>query len=121
RLFEGGELGEQVSFLRTLALLPEPGRFQGVAVSACRTNATEVFEAIACENAYPAAHFPQLNFNQLVMKAVFMEVELRRVVGLSSRVDRELVRMARDFESERRAAGRAVPDDLSLIRMSQSA
>ncbi len=114
-LFEGGEMAEQESLLRTLCALPDAGRFVDVAVSACRTNATSVFEAIACENPYPARYFPALNFNQMVMKAVFMKVALVRVVGLGERVDDELRRMAGDFASERRAAGRPVPEDLALI------
>jgi hypothetical protein len=121
RLFEGGELGEQVSLLRTLPLLPDPARFCEIAISACRTNAVQVFEAIACENPFPAAHFPQLNFNQLVMKAVFMEVALPRIVGLATRIDDELVRMARDFTAERKAAGRVVPADLDLITRASEA
>ena len=44
-------------------LLPDPGHFATMAVDACRTNVRDVFEAIACENRYPAAHFPDANFN----------------------------------------------------------
>jgi hypothetical protein len=71
-----------------------------------------VFEAIACENPYPAAHFPELNFNQMVLKALFTGVALERVIGLDGRVTPELARMANDYASERRAAGRSVPADI---------
>ena len=74
-----------------------------------------IFEAIACENPYPARHFPELNFNQMVLKAAFNGVALARVVGLSSRLNAELARMASDYASERRAAGRSVPADLGLV------
>ncbi len=114
-LFEGGELGEQVSLLRTLAALPEPELFVEVGVSACRTNAVAVFEAISCENSYPAAFFDELSFNQMVMKAVFLQVSLRRVRGLDERNNDELRRMAGDYASERRAASRPIPSDLALI------
>lgn len=117
QLFEGGELGEQVSLLRALGALPQPVRFVELAVSACRTNATAVFEAVACRNAYPALYFPQLNFNQMVMKAVFMDLPLAGIVGLERRKNPELERMARDFAAERRAAGRPVPSDLSLLNL----
>ncbi|HEV8550921.1 MAG TPA: EboA domain-containing protein [Polyangiaceae bacterium] len=113
--FEAGEIGEQESVLRTLSLLPEPGRFVETGVSACRTNAKRVFEAIACDNPFPAAYFPELNFNQMVMKALFMEAPVARIEGLAARRTPELLRMARDYASERRAAQRAVPDDLAII------
>jgi hypothetical protein len=114
-LFESGELGEQVSLLRTLSGLPEAGLFSELGVAACRTNAVAVFEAISCENPYPTVYFDQLSFNQMAMKAVFLEVSLSRVRGLERRNNDELRRMANDYAAERRAAKRVVPSDLSLI------
>lgn len=115
RTYEAGEIGEQESVLRTLPLLPEPARFVETGVTACRTNAKRVFEAIACDNPFPAAYFPELNFNQMVMKAVFVEAPVARIEGLAARRTPELLRMATDYASERRAAGRPVPDDLALV------
>lgn len=115
QLFEAGELGEQVSILRVLAALPEAGRFVEVGLQACRTNARDVFEAIVCENPFPADHFEPLNFNQAVMKAIFMEVPLARVEQLRRRISPELSRMAAGYASERRAAGRVVPRDAEYL------
>jgi len=114
-LFEAGEIGEQVSVLRVLSALPEPERFVETGLQACRTNARNVFEAIACENVFPAAYFPPLNFNQAVMKAIFMEVPVQRIEGLASRITPELSRMAAGYASERRAAGRPVPPDAEFL------
>jgi hypothetical protein len=121
RLLEGGEIGEQESLLRTLAFLPEPARFVETGLAACRTNARRVFEAIACENPFPAEHFAELGFQQMVLKAVFVEVAVSRIEGLAARNTPELRRMAEDYASERRAAGRAVPDDIALILRGNSA
>lgn len=115
RTYEAGEIGEQESVLRTLSLLPDPGRFTETGVAGCRTNAKRVFEAIACDNPFPAAHFPELNYNQLVMKAVFIEAPVARIEGLAARRNPELFRMARDYASERRAASRPIPPDIALI------
>jgi hypothetical protein len=115
QLFEAGEIGEQVSVLRTLPLLPEPGRCVETGVQACRTNARDVFEAIVCENPFLVEHFPDLNFNQAIMKAIFMEVPLDRVDGLQRRITPELSRMAAGYASERRAAGRPVPKDAEFL------
>jgi hypothetical protein len=115
RTYEAGEIGEQESVLRTLSLLPEPARFTETGVTGSRTNAKRVFEAIACDNPFPAAHFPDLNYNQLVMKAVFIEAAVARIEGLAARRNPELLRMAHDYASERRAASRPVPADVALI------
>lgn len=114
-LFEAGEMREQVSILRVLSVLPEPARFVETGLQACRTNARDVFEAMVCENPYLAAHFPDLNFNQAVMKAIFMEVSIQRIEDLQRRITAELSRMARGYVSERRAAGRAVPQDAEFL------
>ena len=110
-----GDQGEQESLLRLLMLLPDPTAVLADAIDACRTNSEVVFRAIACGNPYPAAHFPDLNFNQLVLKAVFMNVPVAEIHGLAARITPELLRMADDFATERRAAGRPVPEDIALL------
>lgn len=112
--FEEGDAREQQSWLRALPLWPDAAPFLPHAIEACRTNIIPVFEALACENPYPAAHFPERNFNQMVLKALFNSIPLSRVVGLVPRLNPELSRMARDYAAERTAAGRSVPADLAL-------
>ena len=96
-------------------LLPAPERFLETAVDACRSHIQPLFEAIARENPYPARYFPELNFNQMVLKALFTGVALARVIGCDGRVTSELSRMAADYASERRAAGRSVPPDIGML------
>ena len=110
--YRQGDSREQQSWLRGLNLLPGRGRFLDAAVDACRTNIVPLLEAIACENPYPAAHFPDLNFNQMVLKCLFNAIRMERVLGLESRFNPELSRMADDYASEREAAGRDVPPDI---------
>lgn len=112
--FEQGDAREQQSWLRALPLWPEAAPLLPHAIEACRTNIIPVFEALACENPFPAAHFPERNFNQMVLKALFNAIPLARMVGLPSRLNPELSRMARDYAAERTAAGRTVPADLAL-------
>jgi hypothetical protein len=114
-LYRTGEQREQQSILRTLIRYPEPARFTTLAVEACRTNSVLVFSAIANDNPFPAHHFPELSFNQLVLKAIFLGVPVARIQGLASRVNSELRRMLQDYASERRAAGRVLPEDVSAV------
>jgi hypothetical protein len=112
--FEHGDAREQQSWLRAIALWPEGAAFLPSAIDACRTNIVPVFEALACENPYPAAHFPDRNLNQVVLKAMFNGIALARIAGLGRRLNAELSRMARDYAAERTAAGRPVPADIGL-------
>jgi hypothetical protein len=114
-IWRAGALRERQAVLRVLALLPEPARFLPIALDACRVSTQPIFDAIACENPYPAAYFAEPSFNHLVLKAVFTEVALARILGLADRRNPELARMAADYASERRAAGRPVPADLALV------
>lgn len=114
--YENADAGEQCSLLRAVDLFPDGHRFLPLVVDSCRTNILPNFEAVACENPYPARHFPEPSFNQLVLKALFNNVRLSRIVGLSRRVNVELARMAGDFAAERRAAGRPVPIDLAMAQ-----
>lgn len=120
RLYRTSDSAERVALLKALPLLPEPERFAELAIDACRSHVQDVFEAIACENAYPAAFFPNANFYQLVLKAFFTEVETSRIVNLPRRRSPELSRMAQGYASERRAAGRSVPSDLNYVLGSDS-
>jgi hypothetical protein len=112
--YENGDAREQQSWLKAISLLPLAERFVAFGIDACRSHIQPTFEAIACDNPYPSVNFPDLNFNQLVLKALFIGVPLARIVGLRRRLNPDLSRMARDYAAERRAAGRSVPPDLSL-------
>jgi hypothetical protein len=46
----------------------------------------------------------------MVVKCVFSGVPIETIVGLDERRNDELVRMMRDLASERRVAGRLLPD-----------
>jgi hypothetical protein len=114
-LYYRGEVRERQAVLRVLAWLPQPERFAELAVEACRSHVQTVFDAIACWNPFPAEHFSEAAFNQMVLKAVFTETPVTRISGLARRVGPDLARMTRDYADERRAAGRPVPKDCDIL------
>jgi hypothetical protein len=116
--YEQGDTREQRSWLRTVAFIPRAELMLPVAVDACRTSIVPLFEAIACENPYPARYFPDRNFNQVVLKALFNGIAVERITGLASRLNPELSRMASDYADERRAAGRSIPTDIDTVILS---
>ncbi len=114
-LYRTGELRERVALLKALPLLPAPERFVEVGVEAVRSNAVALIEAVACDNPYPGRHFSEEAFNQMVLKCLFNDLALGRIQGLPDRRTAELRRMVAAYASERRAAGRSVPDDAKLV------
>jgi hypothetical protein len=113
--YEAGDAREQQSWVRAVWVLPQAEAFLPLVIDACRTSILPLFESIACENPYPARYFPELNFNQLVLKSLFNGVPLSRIIGLDGRRNAELSRMAADYAQERRAASRSVPADIQLV------
>jgi hypothetical protein len=110
RLCATGELTEHVACLKGFAVFPAPAALLSRARAAVRASMQPPFEAIACHNPYPADHFDEAVYNQMVVKCVFSGVPIETVIGLDERRNAELVRMMRDLVSERRAAGRSLPD-----------
>ncbi len=117
--FVRGDNRERQAVLKALPLVEDPEPMLPLAIEACRTNVKDVFEAIACDNPLPAVHFAEAPFNQLVLKAIFVDAPVDRIVGLGRRTNPELVRMADDYASERRAAGRAPPPGLLILERMQ--
>jgi hypothetical protein len=114
-LYRAAALRERQAVLRVLALLPDRARFLAIAGDAGRSSTQPIFEALAADNPYPAACFPDASFAQLVMKALFTGLPLARILGLHERRTPELARMAADYARERAAAGRAIPADLARL------
>lgn len=109
------ELRERRALLKALPLLRPPEAYLELALEGCRTAVTPVFEAVACDNRYPAMHFSDRAFACLALKAALSGLDLERIVGLEQRGGEELRRMARAAADERRAAGKPVPPELSAL------
>lgn len=112
QLFETGDMHEQQALFAALPILPFQEDLLTRAIDGCRTNMTLIFDAIALNNPFPAAFFPEANWNQLVLKAVFMQRPLYRIQGLEKRRNSALAEIASDFAHERWAAGRNVMPEL---------
>ena len=108
-LYSTGDGREKAGIVRTLVLLPEAQRFVPVALDCGRTHDMTLFRALACGNAFASLHYSEREFNAFAMKAVFVGVSASDILGLPSRLNPELSRMAVDYVNERESAGRPVP------------
>ncbi|MEM7699967.1 MAG: EboA domain-containing protein, partial [Verrucomicrobiota bacterium] len=77
-----------------------------------RTNIVDVFDAIALDNAYPADHFSDDSWNQMVLKCLFIDRPLHRIVRFDERVNESLAAALSNLSHERWAAGRPVSPEL---------
>jgi hypothetical protein len=113
-VYRAGDEGERKSIARALSVLAIGGKLKPLALQSGRTNNVDMFAALALDSPYPAAHYTDHEFNQLVLKALFVGLPLASMVGLAARANADLSRMCEDYVGERSAAGRAVPADIWL-------
>lgn len=111
-MFSTGEVGELVALYQALPLLPHPTSHVLRAAEGIRTNIKAVFCAVAHNNPFPSEQFNDDQWNQLVLKCLFIGVTLQPVIGIDERANAKLMSMLVDFAHERRAAHRPVPAEL---------
>jgi hypothetical protein len=89
-------------------LLAYPEKWLFRATEAVRSNVGNVFDALVTHNPYPAKHFNELAWNQLVLKTIFNDKPIHYIVGLEDRLNSTLATILSDFAHERWAADRRV-------------
>lgn len=108
-LFDTAELQEAVALYSSLPYLSHPTEWLLRATDAIRSNVAHVFAAMALGNPYPASHFSELAWNQLVLKAIFNDQPLAEIHGLLERKNPTLAQDICLLAQERWAAGRRIP------------
>lgn len=111
-LFDTAEMNEAVALYSAMPVLAYGEKWVLRATDAVRSNIGPVFDAIAFGNPYPAIHFSELAWNQLVLKCIFNDKPIHHIFGLMERNNAPLVQTLSDFAHERWAAGRRVPSQV---------
>ncbi|MCW9707803.1 EboA domain-containing protein [Fodinibius salsisoli] len=112
KTFVASDIGEAVALYQSLAILPYPEQLDKRAAEGIRSNMTSVFNAVALRNPYPADYMDQGAWNQVVLKALFVESPLYLIEGIDRRANEKLAHMLVDYAHERWAAGRSVSPEL---------
>ncbi len=108
KIIEVADTTELETFLRYLTILPESESFKHAAVEALRTNISIIFDAITLNNRYPALYFNDQQWNQMYLKAAFMERDLSMIQSVDERANADLTRIISDYAHERWAASRKI-------------
>ncbi|MEM6472980.1 MAG: EboA domain-containing protein [Planctomycetota bacterium] len=109
RLYQTADVREKRLIILVLPLLRSGERFLRVATEAARTNILPVFSALALGNPFPQEHFSESQWNQMVLKAIFVGCNIREIVGLHERHNSSLSETIFQYVSERHSARRSVP------------
>ncbi|MEN7550260.1 EboA domain-containing protein [Rapidithrix thailandica] len=112
QVFEMADMHELVALYTALPILPHPEALAKRAAEGIRTNMTVVLDAICLNNPYPAEYLDEIAWNQLVLKSVFTERPLYKILGADSRANAHLAHMLSDYAHERWAASRLVTPEL---------
>ena len=107
-LIQVADTSELETFLKFLILLPNAEDFNKTGVEALRTNIGTIFDAIALNNPYPSKYFNDQQWNQMYLKAAFMERNLGEIVDIDKRANSDLARIISDYDHERWAASRDI-------------
>ncbi len=102
------DTGELEAFLKFMILLPAAENYKDTAVDALRTNIATIFDAIALNNPYPANFFNHQQWNQMFLKAAFMERDLNQILAIDQMANKDLTRIISDYAHERWAASREI-------------
>ncbi len=111
-LCRSADVQEAIALYQGLPLYPLPERLEPQAGEGLRTNLRAVFEAVAHRSPYPREYFDDNRWNQMVLKALFIDSRLDPIQGLDARANPELARILCDYAHERWAAGRSISPEL---------
>jgi|TARA_B100000315_G_scaffold119492_1_gene109452 hypothetical protein len=112
QLCQTADVRELIALYQGLPLYPGQELFVDRAREGLRTNMKAVFEAVAHDNPYPFEQFSTAVWNQMVLKAIFVESPLHPIHGLDRRRNEDLARTLVDYAHERWAAGRTITPEL---------
>jgi hypothetical protein len=111
-LLRSGQTDVRIALYRGLPLYPESDRLRALAGDGTASAARDVFEAVAHNNPYPAAHFSEPMWNEMVVQALAIGSRLAPIQGLDERRNPGLARRLVDYAHAGWAARRPPSPEL---------
>ena len=112
--YKMGDESEKIALIRGLIFFAPNNFLNEIALDVGRTNNLEVLAALTLDNPYPACFYNEAEFNQMILKALFLGLAIERVEGIEQRANTDLARMGENYVIERENASRTVPVDIWL-------
>ena len=112
KLISVADTREQISIFKSITYLENASHFTPIVVNGIRTNIVDIFDAIALKNLFAASYFSQDEWNQMILKAVFMERPIYQIKNIDQRKNEKLAHILFDYARERWAASRRVTPEL---------
>ncbi len=111
-LFEIAEMNELVALYKGLYLLENAKGFTKRFEEGIRTNMVNVFDALAAGNPFASRYLNERAWNQLVLKALFLDRPLYTIQNIDERKNINLANMLQDYVKERWSANRSVSPEI---------
>jgi hypothetical protein len=111
-LFEIAEMHELIGLYRGLFLLKNAKEFSICVEEGIRTNMVNVFDAIIAGNPFAKTYLEEWAWNQLVLKALFLDRNLYTIQFIDQGKNKNLAGMLQDYVKERWAANRTISPEI---------
>ena len=111
-LVDTSEINELLAIFRGFALFPHPQALEPKAREAIRSTMRPVYEAMAHRNPYPLEFFDEAAWNQMIVKAFFLDSSIWQIQGVDQRFNTDLSIMLIKLVQERWAAGRFIAPEI---------
>jgi hypothetical protein len=114
-LFEKGDVNEQITLIRLLSTFHNPVVYRNTAQLALKSNVVDVFHSLAINNTYPSMYLSSHDFQNLVLKAISLSLNINQITNLSNRINTPLKNKIGDYILEQKSSMRPVAKNLDII------
>jgi hypothetical protein len=111
-LIDTSEINELLAIFRGFALFPHPEALEPKAREAIRSTMRPVYEAMSHRNPYPFEFFDEAAWNQMIVKAFFLDSSIWQIQEVDERYNADLSEILISLVQERWAAGRFIAPEI---------
>ena len=110
--YEIAEMQELVAVFKGLHLLKNANEFTKMVEEGIRTNMVNVFDGLIAGNPFPQTYLEEWAWNQLVLKAFFLDRPIYTMQFVDEGKNENLANMLQDYVRERWAANRTISPEI---------